>query len=351
MHYRKLVMTCAFCVPVAAATIEPSDPQPATKVQSSAPVVMDKMTISGEQPGPGLWRVSKGDHVLWIVGTQTPVPRNMTWRARGVESIVSQAQEILTEPSISVSMKQIGFFTALFLLPSAMEARKNPDGATLRDVVPANLYRRWLVLRDKYIGEYKIDDEENDIERWRPMFAALRLYSRAIDHSGLTTTSPVRKVIDEAAKKYKVKTTEVAYRSAINEPRAALNEFKSTRLADLDCFARTIERVETDVDAMRSRANAWAKGDVKAIRNLPDTDQRAACEDAVRNATFMKTLGVQNFPALIETLWLEAVDAALTRNAVTLASLPIARLLAADGYVAKLKARGYTVQEPDSAVD
>jgi hypothetical protein len=350
MESRLLVMTCALCVPVAAA-IAQSDPPATAIAPPSAPVIMEKMIVSGEQPGPGLWRVSKGDHVLWIVGTHTPVPKKMTWRAKGVEAIVAQAQEVLTEPAISVSIKQIGFFTTLFLLPSAMEARKNPDGATLRDVVPADLYRRWLVLRDRYIGEYKIDDEENDIERWRPMFAELRLYSRAIEHSGMTTTSPVVTAIGDAAKKYKVKVTEVAYRPAINEPRAALNDLKSARLADLDCFARTVERIETDVDAMRKRANAWAKGDLQTIRNLPVTDQRAACEEAIRTATFMKTLGVQNFRALVENVWLEAADAALTRNTVTLASLPIARLVAADGYLARLKARGYAVQEPDSTTD
>jgi hypothetical protein len=354
MQFRVFLMTSVLCVPGLGAALAQSDKLPvemATPSVPSAPIVLEKMVVSGEQPGPGMWRVSKGDHVLWIVGTQTPVPKSMIWRAKGVEAIVAQSQEVLGEPSVSVSTKQIGFFTMLFLIPSAMDARKNPDGATLRDVIPADLYRRWLALRDKYIGEYKIDDEENDIERWRPMFAALRLYTRAISHAGMTSTSPVWPVIRDAAKKHNVKTTDVSYYPAINEPRAALSELKLSRLADLDCFAKTVERIENDLDAMRARANAWAKGDIDAIRKLPAADQRAACEEAIRSASFMKTLGMQNIPAQVENVWLNAADASLAKNMLTLATLPITRLVAADGYIAKLRARGYVVEAPDSVTE
>ena len=318
---------------------------------SSAPIMLEKMIVSGEQPGPGMWKVSKGKHVLWIVGTQTPVPQKMTWRAKGLEAIVAQSQQVIAEPSISISIKQIGYFRALTMLPSAMQVRKNPDDATLKDIVPADLYARWQVVRDKYIDQYNLTDEENDIERWRPMFAALELYRKAINKSGLTSSSPVWPVIRNAANKHKVKITEVKFEPAINDPRGALKELRASRLADIDCFAKTIERIETDLAAMRIRANAWATGDIETIRKLPATDQRAACEAAIRDASFMKTLGAQNLPAQVENMWLLAAEAALKNDAVALAILPIGRLVATDGYLAKLKARGYAVEEPESVTE
>lgn len=317
----------------------------------AAPIVLETMTVSGEQPGPGLWRVSKGTHVLWIVGTQTPVPQKMTWRAKGIEAIVAQSQEVLSAPSMSVSMKQIGWFTALTMLPSALQARKNPDDAMLKDIVPAELHARWVVLRDKYIDSYNINDEEKNIEGWRPMFAALELYRKAINKSGLTSASPVWPVIRDAAKKHNVKITDLKFEPVINEPRAALKEMRSTRLADIECFERTVERIETDLAAMRVRANAWARGDVEAIRKLPATDQRAACEAAVRNASFMKKLGAENAIAQMEALWLNAAESALKNHTVALAVLPIAQIVSKDGYVAKLRARGYAVEEPDAGTD
>jgi TraB/PrgY/gumN family len=317
-----------------------------TVAPGPATATLETVLVSGEQPGPGMWKVSKGDNVLWIVGMQTPMPKNMTWRAKKVEAIVAKSQEIIGQPGFGVSMKQIGYFRALTLLPSAMESVKNPDGATLRDLVPANVYTRWVALRSKYIGEYQ--DDDNDLERSRPMFAAGKLYQKAIEKNGMTSTSPVSTMITDAAKKYNVKITQVSIEPQIGDLRGAVKEFKRTRLADLDCFTKTIERIETDLQAMRSRANAWATGDINAIRALPLNDQREACEAAIKEASFIKTLGIENVQAQAEAAWIKAAETALAKNAVTLASLSMRQLLASDGYLTKLKAKGYVIEEPDS---
>jgi len=57
---------------------------------------------------------------------------------------------------------------------------------------------------------------------------------------------------------------------------------------------------------------------------------------------------VQNVPAQIQAAWLNAAEAALTKNMSTVATLSMAQLVASDGYLAKLKAKGYVVEEPDS---
>ena len=316
-----------------------SAPAPATEV-------LETVLVSGEQPGPGMWRVSKGDNVLWIVGIQSPMPKKMTWRAKKVESTVANSQEVLGQPGASVSWKQIGYFRALTLLPAAMESVKNPDGATLREIVPAQMYARWVALRSKYIGEYQ--DNDNDLERSRPMFAAGKLYREAIAKGGMTFTSPVTAVINEAAKKHNVKVTPVTITPPTDNARSAIKELKKTRLEDLDCFTKTIERIETDLQAMRLRANAWATGDINAIRALPLNDQREACEAAIRDAGFVKTLGVQDLPAQIEAAWMNAAEAALAKNKSTVATLSMPQLLKPNGYLSKLKAKGYVIEEPDS---
>ena len=343
--YRLIFALTALVTAPAFAEQAPPASTAETPVTLPTPVVLEKVLVSGEQPGPGMWKVSKGDHVMWIIGTQSPVPKKMTWRSKQIETVIAQSQEVLTGPTIGISMKQIGFFTALTLIPSAMEARKNPAGATLRDIVPADLYARWLVLRDKYISNYQ--DEENDIERWRPIFAAMELYTKAINQVGLTSSSVVLPMVSDVAKKYKVKMTGVNLEPTISNPRAAINELKTSRLTDTDCFAKTIERIETDLALMRTRANAWATGDISAIRALPITDQRAACEAAINSASFMKTLGVQNIQVQLQNAWLNAAESALANNNVTLAILPIEQMLKVDGYLAILRGRGYSVQEPD----
>jgi uncharacterized protein YbaP (TraB family) len=311
---------------------------------AAAPVEPEKFLAVGDQPGPGMWMVGNGTNVLWIVGSQSPLPKKMSWRAKGVEAVVAKAQEVLREPAMTLRADKVGFFTALTLVPAALEAKNNPDGATLADVLPPPLFARWEVLRDKYIDEARNPD--NTVDRMRPMFAALQLQERAIAKSGMTTTGVVWPVIEAAAKKHNVKISEVAFSASIDNARAALKEFNSTRLADVDCFEKTLDRIETDLDAMRVRANAWAVGDVNALRSLSVSQQRAACEAAFRGASSLKILGALDVPAQLEAAWMTAAETALANNTVTLAVLPAHQLLSPEGYLAKLKAKGYAVLEP-----
>lgn len=42
------------------------------------------VTVVGVVPGPDMWRVRKGQHVLWVLGTLDELPEKMQWRAREV---------------------------------------------------------------------------------------------------------------------------------------------------------------------------------------------------------------------------------------------------------------------------
>jgi TraB/PrgY/gumN family len=325
----------------------------AAAAQSSPPASpaapIEEILIVGEQPGPGMWKVTKGNNTLWVIGIYTPLPQKMKWRAKGIREVVASAQEVLAQPGTVVSTKQIGIFRAITLIPSAMEARKSPDGARLKELVPDETYQRWLALRDKYIDANNTDDESQDIERWRPMFAALELYSKAITKSGMTQKSPVWDEVSRIAKLNKVKITKVSVEPQINDPRGAIRDLNKTRLNDIDCFTKTIDRIESELVVMRKRANAWASGDVEILRSTPWRDQREACSAAIREATFVQKLGVQDIATQVENAWLAQAEKSLATNATTVAVLSMDQALSKTNYLAKLKAKGYVVVEPDAA--
>ena len=50
--------------------------------------LLEEVLVTGEQPGPAMWKVKRGDHTLWIVGTLTPLPSKMTWRSQQVEDVI-----------------------------------------------------------------------------------------------------------------------------------------------------------------------------------------------------------------------------------------------------------------------
>ena len=110
---------------------------------AGATAELPTIVVSGEQPGPGLWKVSSSDHVLWILGTLSPLPKGMAWRSAEVEETIAQSQVVLNPPRLNVHT-DVGFFGKLTLLPSLVGVRDNPDHATLKQVVPPELYARWF---------------------------------------------------------------------------------------------------------------------------------------------------------------------------------------------------------------
>ena len=310
---------------------------PGDESANTAPTVLDEVLVTGEQPGPGLWKISSGDHVMWVLGTYGPLPKKMTWRSQEVETAVAASQELLLPGTVDAD---IGFFKGLTLLPSLIGVRNSPNDQKLKDILSPELYARWSSLKEKYIGR------SNGVEKWRPIFAAFELYSKALDKAGLESSNDVRKVVEKVAKKNKVKIVTPTVELDIEKPRAAIKEFKKSSLDDVKCFAKTIERLETDLDLMRARANAWSVGNVAALRQMTHVDQATACIEAVMNTQIVQERGWQDVPVRVAEVWLTAAEDALAKNTSTFAVLSIDEILRSDGYVAKLRAHGYAVEEP-----
>ncbi len=308
---------------------------PADGIRTEATVV-----VTGEQPGPGLWLVRNGSHDLWILGTLNPLPAGMQWQSKQVEQVIANAQEVIRPPRVSLEVKA-GFFRSLMLLPSMLGARKNPDGKSLQQVVSPQSYARWKALKARYIGS------DGGVEKWRPLFAAQELYQEAMKKSGLDNSKSVWPVVNKAIETHHPNVTVVKEEIEIKDPKPLLKEWSKTTLDDIACFDNTMTRIETDLDAMRARANAWATGDMAALQSLPPAYQWEACSSAITEAGIGKRLGFGDANQKVRAKWMDAADAALNKNAVTFATLDMKDLLGANGFLAKLKAKGYTVLAPD----
>ncbi|WLI89644.1 TraB/GumN family protein [Massilia sp. R2A-15] len=303
----------------------------------------EKILVVGQRPGPGLWKVTKDDHVLWIFGTYSPLPKKMTWRSAQVEKIIAQSQEFLGSPSAGIGVGWANSFNIVTALPFVIGFKKNADGAHLKDVVPADVYARWTVLKAKYIGD------DSGIESERPIFAAGALFDKALDKSALGSDREVQEQIKKISRQNKIKFTATGFSMQLENPRGALRDFKKSSLDDLACFTKTIDRLETDLEAMRVRANAWAVGDVEVMRKLTYPDQVEACNSAVFNSAWMiKTLPAAGaIEQRLRDSWVAAAEKALATNQSTFAVLPVAQILNPNGMVAALQAKGYQVEQPD----
>ena len=321
---------------LAFASIVPARAEPPPRNETTT---LDTVVVSGAQPGPGFWKATKGDHVLWILGTISPLPKRMDWESSDVEATIAGSQELLMPPGASMRAEGAAF-GGIFLLPSLMKARNNPGKETLQEVLPAADYTRWSALKQRHLGR------DRGIEKRRPILAAAKLQEEALDDADLTLDNLAAKVARRAAKKHDLVITEPKVEIVIADPKATIKEFATTQLDDIDCFRRTLDRLDADIETMKLRANAWALGDIALLKSLPYTDNFRACADALLENRIAERNGFADLERQLEAKWMEAAEAAVARHPSSVALLPVTMMLREGGFLDQLRARGFTISAP-----
>jgi uncharacterized protein YbaP (TraB family) len=318
-----LLLLCFTCLAAA----------PASRAEQQADgSVMEEVEVTGERAGPRLWRVSNGDHVVWLLGTLDPLPKQMTWRSRELESVLDEVNQVLpTEPDVDV---KAGPITLMRLYFQWRRVQKIPGEASLKDWLSPQLYARWAALKTRY------DVRDRDIDRQLPVLAGARLYRRALDVSKLAPGTNIEKTVLKLARKHHVKIKQTPLK--VEDPRNLVTQLSEIpREAQIACLEAIVERLEKDIDTIKAQANAWALGDVETLRALPYPREIQACTSALETSGNMK--------ALIDGAnrgWDSALEDALTTNQPTLGVKPIYELLKPGGTLAALRAKGYRVEGP-----
>lgn len=315
---------------------------PAGHAQPAAPTVVDlaPVVVSGVQPGPGMWKVTGADgHVLWILGTVSPLPARLDWRADEVQAVIAEADAVLGPPGWTLDA-DVGFFKRLTLLPSAMKAAHDPQGRRLQDILPPAEYARWLPLKQRYLGR------DRGVEKDRPLVAATRLYAEALKSVGLGRASPVSAVLDKAYKARGLKPVVTKVVIRIDDPRQALKEVRGSTLQDVQCFERTLDVVEHQLPLLVERANAWSMGDIEALQRLALQSQYDACVGAIADSEIGRRRGLVAVDQQAADKWLQLARAALVAHPRTFAVVPVQALVQPGGYLARLEQAGYQVQAP-----
>ena len=208
----------------------------------------------------------------------------------------------------------------------------NPDEKPLAGVLPPALYARFEALRAKYAPR------DRDMAELRPILAAGQLFQAAVDRVGLTMQNDVHERALKLARKRDLPIRQV--KLTLDNSSETLGEIPLAQ--EISCLETAIARLETDVEAMRVRADAWADGDIGAFRAASYPDEQNACWNAIGSAPEIKPLIEK-----AQREWLAFVDAALAKSKVSLAMQSMDRVLAEDGVLAYLRSKGYEVRGPD----
>jgi hypothetical protein len=347
---------------VALALALSSPASPATPADSSSVEDLEHVVVVGRTPGPPLWKVSNGEHVLWILPLVDLYPRKMEWESGRVEKLIGESQEFITRPGVAN-----GIATANpLLLARALRLYKTmtrlPDNKTLADVLPPDLHQRFEILKahnfpkDSGIERMTVSAATNSLqqeileqENLGPMRMDISRWLKG-NKTIVRTDTSVGKVHGITAKELKALT-------------ATMKEVTATPAyaeAEVACFEDILAYFEKDLEPVRRRANAWAEGRVDDLVDpAPPFGELGDCMDSIFASAELPAMQklVKDYPGL-ESLatdraemreksrlkWLDAAESALSRNATTFSMLPVNDIVDKTGLVAQLEAKGYKVE-------
>lgn len=309
---------------------------------------LDEIVVTGEYAGPGMWQVTHPDnpgHTLWIVGEPPLLPKGMRFHSQQVARVASQSQEILLRSGFTLKPeKKVGVFRMLTLIPAAMKLRKSPDKATLQDLIPPGIYARWLVQKKLYL------DRGSSTEKMRPFLVAEKLRDAAIKKLQLGYGWSWGEVWEQVEKKrIPVTSPTLEFTFKTDDLRGQINALSREKLADEECFAKTVELTEvlSNKQVEDARARAWAMGDLATLQELPPLpNPELSCGKAIMNSLAMVTPVPADVREQMDEMWFAAAGSALTKNESTLAFVPMSDLLGDNGYLESLRKRGYEILAP-----
>jgi uncharacterized protein YbaP (TraB family) len=286
-----------------------------------------EIVVTSERAGPGLWHVQQGGAQLWIFGIMSPLPKDMTWRSKQLESVLDSTNQLLVAKPL-----EVGVARAVWLMVTQRQLFLLGHGKKLKDVLPPDLYSRFAAQRAKYSG----DDAK--WEKYRPIIAAAFLEEDALHKAGLSTHLDLAEEVRKLAHKHHVR----------------IEEFKVTGLHDVldalktlppqteqKCVAASLSTIESGLPRLTDRALAWATGDIDRILASPESSEVAACREAVTVDP-----GAGDLLALLRKTWLANMEEHLKHGGVTLAVVNIDMLIEPGGFLDELRARGYRVDAP-----
>ncbi len=309
-----LGMACAvLALGPAAMAQEPAPPSPATLVE--------EVEVIAKLPGPALWRVSTPTSQLWILGVAGPLPKGFQWNDQRVAKALEGSSELVLPPTASA-----GLIDAVGLLVDTGHVIHMPSGQTIRDGMTPDLRARWEAAA-RSVGQ-----DPAHYDHWRPVLAAGALTGDAVRRDGLNPGGALFHVAG-LAKQMHVKVRVLAnYRAAdlIREIAGTPDAVSQT------CLSLAADAVATMKDDAPRLAEAWAKGDLAAVR--ASNGRSADCVDRVPAVADLKNRAA--------TDWAKALKTALSQPGKVMVAADLETLTRQGGLLDQLKAQGLEVIGP-----
>jgi uncharacterized protein YbaP (TraB family) len=288
---------------------------------------LDEIVVTAERAGPGMWHVHRGAANVWILGSISPLPRDITWRSRQVEQVLESTSQVLVQKPLEISVPRI-----LWMLIADRKYLMVGGGKKLKDVLPPELHARFAAQRSK------VTDDADKWEHYRPIIAAAFLQQAAFHQVNLSMRLDLGAALRALAKKHGVRVEEIKV-AGVSDMLEALKTMPAA--TERTCVEASLTTIESGLPRLVERAQAWAGGNVDRIENLPELKEVDACRTALDAGK-----GALDVIGRIRQTWLQNIEKYLRSAGTTIAVVNIDMLLERGGLMDQLRAKGYEVDPP-----
>ena len=306
-----LVLMClAFTATVHAQTPEPQEWSDVTEV-----VVRVKVA------GPAMWKLTRGQSNVWVLGTLAETPENLTWDTTRLKRLLKGARYVIV-PGFSRGGSVAG--------RRWLKGSELPTGTYLDDLVSAPDYARFEKAVARTPG-LRASDYTYKI----PMRAGMELFSDTLAQNHIRRYAVMRQVTALAANAGVE--SRIAY--TVNADTLSDQWLKLDAEANRTCFNTFLDGIDYNLTVLPGLAQAWAQGDVKtALSQYRDS--------AILTCNLSTPEWGQQYDALFIGGMTTAIEEALKTPGKSLAVVPFSDLLRKDGVLDRLRAAGVVVTSP-----
>src|SRR5258707_3570360 len=291
------------------------------------PPALDEIVVTAERAGPGMWHVHRGAANVWILGSISPLPRDITWRSKQVESVLESSSQVLVQKPIEISIPRI-----LWMLIADRKVLMVGGGKRLKDVLPPELHARFAAQRSKVTGD------KDKWERYRPIIGVAFLQQAAFHQVNLCMRLDLGAALRNLAKKHGVRIEEIKV-AGVSDMLEALKTMPPA--TERICVEASLSTVESGLARLVDRAQAWASGNVERLDSKPEVKEVDACRNALDAGK-----GAFDVIGRIRQTWLDNIEKYLRSPGTTIAVVNLDMLLEHGGVLDRLRAKGYEIDAP-----
>lgn len=305
----------AICLGLAPLTAA-AQPAPALPEDPGGAIV-EELVVQAKEPGPAWWVVSDGDSTVYILGMPPgTVPKDMAWDRSWLDRRLAGANSLILADTVKIKV-------GISSLGAAYRLYK-----TLRPDQPLEA-RLQEPLRSRFVAaRQSIGQPAGRYSDWSVFMASMMLVTDAEPAGWIEP----RDDIIRAARKAKVRRTELP---AIDASKLLPQMFDSLDARmETACMAAAVTTVERA--RPREVARGWADGDVAAAISGPRDYE---------GCVLLLSGGAQIWRSAVSGAS-DLIAAALKTPGRSVALVDLSMLVAEEGVIRKLEARGLTVTGP-----